>query len=181
MLCVNLQTSFMHPPFGFALFYLRGVAPKEVKSSDIYWGALPFVAMQLVLVALVIAFPRQVTMFLDDPVKLDINKVRIELEGDNPDPNAINVPGSDDRKSDAGNNALMKALGGKSDDKSAEPSREDAAADDIMKAFGGKASVPAIADTKPDGKPDGQAVPAKGKSKDELAAEEIEKALRGGK
>jgi len=41
MLCVNMQTSFMHPPFGFALFYLRGVAPKEVKSSDIYWGALP--------------------------------------------------------------------------------------------------------------------------------------------
>jgi TRAP-type C4-dicarboxylate transport system permease large subunit len=44
MLCVNMQTSFMHPPFGFALFYLRGVAPKEVKSSDIYWGALPWVS-----------------------------------------------------------------------------------------------------------------------------------------
>ena len=43
MLCVNMQTSFMHPPFGFALFYLRGVAPKEVKSSDIYWGAIPWV------------------------------------------------------------------------------------------------------------------------------------------
>ena len=41
MLCVNMQTSFLHPPFGFALFYLRGVAPKEVKSSDIYWGACP--------------------------------------------------------------------------------------------------------------------------------------------
>lgn len=38
LLCVNMQTSFMHPPFGFALFYLRGVAPKEVKTSDIYWG-----------------------------------------------------------------------------------------------------------------------------------------------
>ena len=57
MLCVNMQTSFMHPPFGFALFYLRGVAPKEVKSSDIYWGALPWVALQLVMVAVVIAFP----------------------------------------------------------------------------------------------------------------------------
>ena len=45
MLCVNMQTSFMHPPFGFALFYLRGVAPKEVKSSDIYWGALPWVGI----------------------------------------------------------------------------------------------------------------------------------------
>ena len=68
MLCVNLQTSFMHPPFGFALFYLRGVAPKEVKSSDIYWGAIPCVVLQLILVALVVAFPKQVTMFLDKPL-----------------------------------------------------------------------------------------------------------------
>src|SRR5829696_5573840 len=43
LLCVNMQTSFMHPPFGFALFYLRGIAPKEVKSFDIYWGAIPWV------------------------------------------------------------------------------------------------------------------------------------------
>ena len=57
MLCVNMQTSFMHPPFGFALFYLRGVAPREVRSSDIYWGALPWVGLQLIMVALVIAFP----------------------------------------------------------------------------------------------------------------------------
>jgi TRAP-type mannitol/chloroaromatic compound transport system permease large subunit len=79
MLCVNLQTSFMHPPFGFALFYLRGVAPKEVKSADIYWGALPWVGLQLVLVALVIAFPKQVTMFLDQPGSIDLDKVRIEI------------------------------------------------------------------------------------------------------
>ncbi len=65
MLCVNMQTSFMHPPFGFALFYLRGVAPKEVKSSDIYWGALPWVALQMVMVLLVAAFPQMVTVFLD--------------------------------------------------------------------------------------------------------------------
>ena len=67
MLCVNMQTSFMHPPFGFALFYLRGVAPKEVKSSDIYWGALPWVGLQLVMVAAVMAFPALVTTFLDKP------------------------------------------------------------------------------------------------------------------
>jgi tripartite ATP-independent transporter DctM subunit len=79
MLCVNLQTSFMHPPFGFALFYLRGVAPKEVKSSDIYWGAIPWVLLQLVLVALVIAFPKQVTMFLDKPVAYDLDKIKIEM------------------------------------------------------------------------------------------------------
>ena len=46
----NMQTSFMHPPFGFALFYLRGIAPTEVKSSDIYWGAIPWVVLQLILV-----------------------------------------------------------------------------------------------------------------------------------
>jgi len=39
LLCVNMQMSFMHPPFGFALFYLRGIAPKELKGSEIYWGA----------------------------------------------------------------------------------------------------------------------------------------------
>ena len=79
MLCVNLQTSFMHPPFGFALFYLRGVAPKEVKSSDIYWGAIPWVFLQLILVGLVIAFPKQVTMFLDKPIAYDLDKVKIEM------------------------------------------------------------------------------------------------------
>ena len=57
MLCVNMQTSFLHPPFGFALFYLRGVAPKEVKSSDIYWGAVPWIGLQAIMVAIVIAFP----------------------------------------------------------------------------------------------------------------------------
>ena len=67
MLCVNMQTSFMHPPFGFALFYLRGVAPKEVKSSDIYWGALPWVGLQIVMVAVVMVFPALVTTFLDKP------------------------------------------------------------------------------------------------------------------
>src|SRR5229473_2987050 len=80
MLCVNMQTSFMHPPFGFALFYLRGVAPKEVKSSDIYWGALPWVGLQMIMVALVIAFPVMVTGLLDAPSKVDPTKVRIEIQ-----------------------------------------------------------------------------------------------------
>jgi TRAP-type mannitol/chloroaromatic compound transport system permease large subunit len=79
MLCVNMQTSFMHPPFGFALFYLRGVAPKEVKSSDIYWGALPWVGLQALMVALVIAFPITVTALLDKPSNVDLNKVKIEV------------------------------------------------------------------------------------------------------
>ena len=79
MLCVNMQTSFLHPPFGFALFYLRGVAPKEVKSSDIYWGALPWIVLQLIMVALVIAFPITVTGLLDKPLDVDLSKVRIEV------------------------------------------------------------------------------------------------------
>jgi len=79
MLCVNLQTSFMHPPFGFALFYLRGVAPKEVKSSDIYWGAIPWIGLQLIMVLLVIIFPITVTGLLDKPLNVDLDKVKIEV------------------------------------------------------------------------------------------------------
>jgi len=57
MLAVNMQTAFMHPPFGFALFYLKSVAPKSVRTSDIYWGAIPFLVIQLFMVATVLAFP----------------------------------------------------------------------------------------------------------------------------
>jgi tripartite ATP-independent transporter DctM subunit len=79
MLCVNMQTSFLHPPFGFALFYLRGVAPRSVKSSDIYWGAMPWIGLQAIMVALVIAFPSTVTVLLDAPSTLDVDKIRIEV------------------------------------------------------------------------------------------------------
>ncbi|MBK8509249.1 MAG: TRAP transporter large permease subunit [Candidatus Competibacter sp.] len=65
---VNMQTSFMHPPFGFALFYLRSVAPPEVRTSDIYWGAIPFLVIQIIMVALIIIFPSLVTVGLDRPV-----------------------------------------------------------------------------------------------------------------
>ncbi|MCV2219249.1 TRAP transporter large permease [Thauera sp. Sel9] len=57
LLAVNMQTSFLHPPFGFALFFLRSVASEKVKSSSIYWGAVPFVIIQLCMVGLIIAFP----------------------------------------------------------------------------------------------------------------------------
>jgi len=57
MMAINLQTSFLTPPFGFALFYLRGVAPKEVTTGHIYRGALPFVAIQILVMALVALFP----------------------------------------------------------------------------------------------------------------------------
>jgi TRAP-type mannitol/chloroaromatic compound transport system permease large subunit len=86
MLCVNMQTSFLHPPFGFALFYLRGVAPKEVKSSDIYWGAMPWIGLQAIMVAIVIAFPVTVTGLLDAPSTVDIDKVKIVVPDIEPPP-----------------------------------------------------------------------------------------------
>ena len=57
LLAVNMQTSFLHPPFGFALFFLRSVASEKVKTASIYWGAVPFVIIQLIMVGLIIAFP----------------------------------------------------------------------------------------------------------------------------
>ncbi|MDB9376172.1 TRAP transporter large permease [Nodularia sphaerocarpa] len=57
ILGANLQTSFLTPPFGFALFYLRGVAPPEVTTSDIYRGVIPFILLQLLVLVLIIAFP----------------------------------------------------------------------------------------------------------------------------
>jgi len=61
IVAVNLQTSFLTPPFGFALFYLRGVAPDSVSTMDIYKGAIPFVGLQLLVIGLLIAFPQLVT------------------------------------------------------------------------------------------------------------------------
>lgn len=79
LLGANMQTSFMHPPFGFALFYLRGVAPKEVKSSDIYWGAVPWVVMQLLLVTILIFWPGLVTGFINKPAAIDPAKIEMQL------------------------------------------------------------------------------------------------------
>ena len=61
MIAINLQTSFLTPPFGFALFYLRGVAPHSVKTSAIYRGAVPFVAIQVLALLLIAVFPDLVT------------------------------------------------------------------------------------------------------------------------
>ncbi len=92
ILGVNMQTSFMHPPFGFALFYLRSVAPREpfldrvtgkrtdgVTTGQIYWGAVPFVGIQLVMVLLVIFFPAMVMHYKGLQSTIDPNKVKIEL------------------------------------------------------------------------------------------------------
>jgi tripartite ATP-independent transporter DctM subunit len=74
LLCVLLQTSFMHPPFGFALFYLRGITPPKIRTSEIYWGALPWVGLQLFMVALVIALPQLVTLFFEPAAAVDMQK-----------------------------------------------------------------------------------------------------------
>ena len=63
LMAINLQTSFLTPPFGFALFYLKGIAPKEVKIQSIYFGIIPFVILQLIALICVINFP-QLAMWL---------------------------------------------------------------------------------------------------------------------
>ena len=64
-MAINLQTSFLTPPFGFALFYMKGVAPPEVKMQEIYKGVIPFVILQLVGLGLVVAYP-EMTLWLPE-------------------------------------------------------------------------------------------------------------------
>ena len=93
LLAVNMQTSFMHPPFGFALFYLRSVAPQDeytdrltrkpvagVTSTQIYWGAMPFVLIQIIMVGLIIAFPNLVSGGLAKKGPVDTHDVVIEVQ-----------------------------------------------------------------------------------------------------
>ena len=61
MIAINLQTSFLTPPFGFALFYLRGVAPESVATTDIYRGVMPFVAIQLFALTVIAFVPELAT------------------------------------------------------------------------------------------------------------------------
>lgn len=79
LICANIQTSFMHPPFGFALFYLRGIAPRSIKTSDIYWGAIPWIVTMVILVGILIAWPQSVTYWIDRSTKVDPSKVKIEI------------------------------------------------------------------------------------------------------
>lgn len=91
LLGVNMQTSFMHPPFGFALFYLRSVAAKDdytdkvtgkrlkgITTGEIYWGAVPFVCIQIIMVILVITFPGLVG---EQGTKVqDLNNIQMNIE-----------------------------------------------------------------------------------------------------
>jgi tripartite ATP-independent transporter DctM subunit len=80
LICANVQTSFMHPPFGFALFYLRGIAPPSVKTRDIYWGAIPWLVLQLLLVIILIFWPASVTYWLEKGTGIDPATVNIQIE-----------------------------------------------------------------------------------------------------
>lgn len=114
MLSVNMQTSFMHPPFGFALFYLRGVAPKEVKSSDIYWGAIPWVGLQLIMTLIVMFSPGLVTAFLDKghAAAPQGQEVNFSINAEKP---AVN----------SGSNELPFNLDGQAPAKPPEPAKKD--------------------------------------------------------
>jgi TRAP-type mannitol/chloroaromatic compound transport system permease large subunit len=107
LLAVNMQTSFMHPPFGFALFYLRSVAPamaytdritkkliQPVTTMQIYWGAVPFVVIQVVMVGLIIFFPGIVSNGLDKAEKIDLEKVQLQMEAESraAEPPAVALP-----------------------------------------------------------------------------------------
>lgn len=93
LLAVNMQTSFMHPPFGFALFFLRSVAPREdyvdsitgktvrrVTTGDIYWGSVPFIMIQILMVVVVLAFPGLVTHYKAGEIQIDPSEIQFGIE-----------------------------------------------------------------------------------------------------
>jgi len=111
LLAINMQTSFMHPPFGFALFYLRSVAAPndyddkitgkriaKVTTGQIYWGAVPFVIIQVIMVGIVIAFPGLVSSGLTKGPTVDVDKAFREMQGGKEDkgnaPAAFDPPGT---------------------------------------------------------------------------------------
>jgi GntP family gluconate:H+ symporter len=127
LMAVNMQTSFMHPPFGFALFYLRSVAPHQkyldhltkkeiapVTTGQIYWGAVPFVVIQVVMVGLVIAFPQLVTGNIEKVKKLSIDEIELQFEPSGID-RGYGVPsnpadwGHENEKKSEGNEAAAEA------------------------------------------------------------------------
>lgn len=137
LLAVNMQTSFMHPPFGFALFYLRSVAPTEdytdrvtkkrigkVKSSEIYWGAVPFVIIQLVMVGLIIAFPGMVGHDTEAASGIDADKALQEMVMPGGEPDASPAPGLE-----------VPAVPDAGSAPSADPAAPAAEAEDPMKAL----------------------------------------------
>ena len=123
LLAVNMQTSFMHPPFGFALFYLRSVAPTDdykdrvtgqmtakVTTGQIYWGSVPFVLIQIVMVGLIIAFPNLVSGGLSKKAEVDTSNVNIGQK-------ATVAPAADGKSGVDPMEAVRRALQQDKDDK----------------------------------------------------------------
>ena len=123
LLAVNMQTSFMHPPFGFALFYLRSVAPTDdykdrvtgqmtakVTTGQIYWGSVPFVVIQIVMVGLIIAFPNLVSGGLSKKAEVDTSNVNIGQK-------ATIAPAADGKSGVDPMEAVRRALQQDQDDK----------------------------------------------------------------
>jgi GntP family gluconate:H+ symporter len=121
LLAVNMQTSFMHPPFGFALFYLRSVAPAKeytdkltkqriapVTTMQIYWGAVPFVVIQIIMVGLIIAFPGIVSGGLDKVEKIDLNKIELQVQEEPADASAPGDPDVDQAEGEDPMKAMME-------------------------------------------------------------------------
>ncbi|HZZ93177.1 MAG TPA: TRAP transporter large permease subunit, partial [Usitatibacter sp.] len=144
LLGVNMQTSFMHPPFGFALFYLRSVAPAHdhldkltgkrmagVTTGQIYWGAIPFVLIQVVMVALLIVFPQMSLVYKSGQPVFDVNKVKIELQPEEPSEKPEDIMKQFQE---------AEPKGGKPPPASAETPKtpEEQQNDDLMKQLGGK-------------------------------------------
>jgi hypothetical protein len=132
LLAVNMQTSFMHPPFGFALFYLRSVAPDKaytdrltkrliqpVTTMQIYWGAVPFVVIQVIMVGLIIFFPGIVSSGLDKEEKVDLDKVQMQMNKEMQDQQSAGKPGT------AASGAVPEAM--------PNPAEEQKSADDEQK------------------------------------------------
>jgi GntP family gluconate:H+ symporter len=138
LLGVNMQTSFMHPPFGFALFYLRSVAPAKefvdrvtgrktapVTTGQIYWGAVPFVLIQVLMVGLIIAFPNIVSGGLATKAKIDIQNIQIQIPVEESTPGG-DSGGAGDQQEDT-RKALERSMegGDKSPDTGAEKAPEE--------------------------------------------------------
>lgn len=123
LLAVNMQTSFMHPPFGFALFFLRSVAPDKeytdkvtkqriapVTTMQIYKGAIPFLCIQLLMVGLIIAFPGIVSSGLDEKVEYDLEAVRAQMEASMPPPMDFEDPSLPAAPTPAAEDDPLKAM-----------------------------------------------------------------------
>ncbi len=128
LLAVNMQTSFMHPPFGFALFYLRSVAPGDdyddkitrkriarITTGQIYWGAVPFVIIQIIMVGLIIAFPKLVSSNIGSDAKVDVDKAFQQMQmapkESQATPAPVPLPGA--ASSGAGTLRATRAAGGR--------------------------------------------------------------------